>query len=371
MQVIDFIRNNSVTHDLREGLEKLTIQLGISVKYVDDLIVLNYNQIDSPKTHPIVMECRSLILEASTLNVVSRSFDRFFNYGEALNVMPVIDWNKAVAYEKVDGSLIKIYNYKDHWYISTKGTAYGESDCMGYGITFAELVYKALGCKDDEEFQRIMRRSTMCQLTTYIFELTSVENRVVKRYEGYTLHYLSSRHNQTGEFGDNYEKQAALMIGAKEIKEFKFDCVESCLNAAKGLPDLEEGYVVYQDGIPVCKIKSPAYLAVHAIRGEGLTPKRIMQLVLMNEQDEYLSYFPEDEEFFNPYVEGLENLLIDIATVYDRFEGIVEQKEFALCVKDYSFSAVMFQARQKNQNPVHTFHEQTETYKMKVLEQFV
>lgn len=74
MQVIEFIKQN--------GLEALTEQFAISVKKIDDLLVLNYNQIDSPKTHPIVIECRSLILEAKTLKVVSRSFDRFFNIYE-------------------------------------------------------------------------------------------------------------------------------------------------------------------------------------------------------------------------------------------------------------------------------------------------
>lgn len=360
MKVVDYLKEN--------GVEKLKEEFAIIVKEVDDLLVLNYNQIESPKAHPIVMECRSLILD-NQFNIVSRSFDRFFNYGEAPDTQVHLNFSKATCFEKVDGSLIKIYNHKGVWQAATRGTAYAESAC-NFGLPFKTLVMKALECELEIEFQ------TLCDLWldadwTYIFELTSVENRVVKRYDGYTLHYLASRHNQGGEFGDDYEKQAALMLGAKEIKEFKFDSVESCVNAAKGLPDLEEGYVVYQDGVPVCKIKSPAYLAVHAIRGEGLTPKRIMQLVLMNEQDEYLSYFPEDEEFFTPYIEGLENLLIDVATVYDRFEGIVEQKEFALSVKDYPFSAVMFQARQKNQNAVHTFHEQTETYKMKVLEQFV
>lgn len=360
MQVIEYLKQN--------GVEKLKEEFAIIVKEVDELLVLNYNQIESPKAHPIVMECRSLILDKE-FKIVSRSFDRFFNFGEAPDTQTHLDFPKAVCFEKVDGSLIKIYNHNGVWQAATRGTAYAESEC-NFGPTFKSLVMNALELEQEVEFQGL------CDLWldrewTYIFEITSVENRVVKRYEGYTLHYLSARHNKTGEFGDEYEKKAGLMIGAKEIKQFNFDSVEHCVKAAKELPDLEEGYVVYQDGVPVCKIKSPAYLAVHAIRGEGLTPKRIMQLVLMNEQSEYLSYFPEDTDFFTPYITGLENLLQAVDITYDRFEGIAEQKQFALSVKDYPFSAVMFQARQKKQSATHTFHEQTESYKMKVLEQFV
>lgn len=361
MKVLQYIKENSI--------QKLNEEFGIMVKlYEEGLYVLNYDQINSPKANPIVMECRGLIIDHS-FNIVSRSLDRFFNLGEQPDTQAHLDWSKAECAEKVDGSLIKIYNWKDVWYCSTRGTAFAESNC-NFGDTFKSLIFKALDCDDEIEFQHL------CNLWldsdwTYILEVTCRENRVVKSYDGYTLHYLASRHNQSGEFGDDYEKQAALMIGAREINTFKFSSVDDCINTAKHLPDLEEGYVVYQDGKPVCKVKSPAYVAVHHIRGEGLSPKRIMQLVLINEQDEYLNYFPEDENFFTPYVEGLQELLNDIVVVYDRFEGIIEQKEFALSVKDYPFSGVLFQARQKKKDVIETFHEQSESFKMKVLEAFV
>lgn len=371
MQVIEFIRNNSVTDDLREGLEKLTIQLGISVKYVDDLIVLNYNQIESPKTHPIVMECRSLILEAGTLKVVSRSFDRFFNYGEALNVMPEIDWTRAVAYEKVDGSLIKIYNHKGHWYISTKGTAYGDSDCMGYGITFAELVYKALGCADDSQFQQCCAAADLWPDFTYIYELTSVENRVVRRYEGYKLHSLAVRANEDGRYVTDTELGNALAIGAYLPEGFKFDSAEECIRAARELKNLDEGFVIYQDDVPVAKIKSPAYVAVHHIRGEGLNPKRIMQLVLTNEQDEYLQYFPEDRAVMQPYIDAKQTLDYAIYALYDSIHGIAAQKDFAIQAGKSDFKAALFQARSKGIDPVQAFNDQRDSYKMEILKGYV
>lgn len=361
MHVLQYIKEN--------GIQKLNEEFGILVKlYEEGLYVLNYDQINSPKANPIVMECRGLIIDHS-FNIVSRSLDRFFNLGEQPETQSHLDWSKAECAEKVDGSLIKIYNWKGVWYCSTRGTAFAESNC-NFGDSFKSLIFKALDCEDEVEFQHL------CNLWldsdwTYILELTCRENRVVKSYDGYTLHYLTSRHNQSGEFGDDYEKQAALMIGAREINTFKFSSVDDCINTAKHLPDLEEGYVVYQDGKPVCKVKSPAYVAVHHIRGEGLSPKRIMQLVLINEQDEYLNYFPEDEKFFTPYVEGWESLMIHIQATWGTYKDIEQQKEFAIAVKDYPYSGVLFQARQKKKDVVETFHEQSETFKMKVLEAFV
>ncbi|MNF64841.1 RNA ligase [compost metagenome] len=232
------------------------------------------------------------------------------------------------------------------------------------------MVYKALDCQEDIEFQMLCNLWLDAEWT-YIFEVTSAENRVVKKYDGYALHYLASRHNATGEYGDDFERDAALTLGARAIKEFKFDSVEECISTAKELTDLDEGYVVYQEGVPVCKVKSPAYFAVHAIRGEGLTPKRIMQLVLMNEQDEYLTYFPEDKKYFVPYIAGLGTLLIDLEESWKQTCSIESQKDFALQVRDWNFSAVLFQARAKNADVIKTFHGQRESYKIKLLEDWV
>lgn len=368
MKVIEFIKQH--------GLEALTEQFAISVKKVDDLLVLNYNQIDSPKTDPIVMECRSLILDTN-LNVVSRSFDRFFNYGEALNVMPEIDWKRVVAYEKVDGSLIKIYRHKSRWNIATKGTAYGESDCMGYGVTFKELVLRALDCDSDADFQSLMDRSYMHHHITYIFEITSVENRVVKRYDGYKLHFLAARDNENGDYVTELENEWLTDAGCRlsnlihHPKEYRFNTVDECLRTARELKDLDEGYVIYQDGVPIAKVKSPAYVAVHHIRGEGLNPKRIMQLVLSGECDEYLTYFPDDRHVIQPYIDAHVKLVCHIDAVYDSIYQTEDQKEFAMKAGNFPFKAALFQARAKKIDPLKAFDDQRDTYKMDILKEYL
>lgn len=74
MKVIEYLKEN--------GTEKLTSEFGVIVKKYEDaqLLVLNYDQINSPKNE-ITSECRGLILDYD-YNIVSRSFDRFFNWNE-------------------------------------------------------------------------------------------------------------------------------------------------------------------------------------------------------------------------------------------------------------------------------------------------
>ena len=76
MKVIEYIKQH--------GLESLNTDFGIKINEYDDIVVLNYNQIESPKFHPICDECRALILEKGTWKVLARSFTRFFNVGEGI-----------------------------------------------------------------------------------------------------------------------------------------------------------------------------------------------------------------------------------------------------------------------------------------------
>lgn len=339
MKVVEYLKE--------KGVEELSKEFAIIIKKYDEgLLVLNYDQIESPKTHPIVLECRGLILD-NDFNIVSRSFDRFFNLGEnSASFNPETDY----LFDKHDGSLIKIYNWKDVWYISTRGTAFAESQVNGWDLTFKEMVLKALGV-DDTEFQ-VLCNLYLDESKTYNCEVTGVENRVVTRYNGYTLWLLAVRDNQTGEY-EEIDTKNSVSFGFELPNIYQFSSIEECLSVVQKLPDLKEGYVAYNlQGVPVCKIKSPAYVACHHIRGEGLNPKRIAQLVVINEQSEYLTYFPEDEAHFTPYVEKLEESLKLAQLTYENCRDVESQKEFAIIVKNYPFAFLLFKARKENNEDI-------------------
>ena len=366
MKTIKFIQNNG------DNIFKLKEAFGITVKeYPEEgLYVLNYSQIDSPKTDPIVMECRGLILD-DEFNVVSRSFSRFFNLGEAPETQKGLDWNKASIFSKVDGSLIKLYNWKNKWYFSTRGTAFAESDCMGFGVTFKDLCLKATEVDTDEEFQSLCNEVDLDPSITYLLELTSRENRVVTQYEGTSLHFLSARNNITGKYVSIPSKIKEGM-NWKTVKSFSFSSSEEAVKAAEELPNLQEGYVVYQDGKPICKVKSPAYVAVHHLRGNG-TPNvnRVMELVCIGEQEEYLTYFPEDRKYFTPYINTNSKLLTDMDEFFEGIKDIPAQKDFALAIKHLSYSWVLFMARKENSLPSEVFIKSSLSKRVNTLSKYL
>lgn len=358
MLIQEFLKNNP--------LDKLVSDYGVVVKEYDDVVVLNYDQIESPKFEPMICEARGLILDKHSNKVVSRSFDRFFNYGEN-GTCEDVDFSECAIYEKVDGSLIKIYYHNGEWHVSTRGTAYAESEVHGWGVTFAELVYRALGVKDKAEFNALLENSPYFHPDlTYICEVTSRENRVVTPYTGYNLYMLAVRHNHTGDYMALLDEFVAWCKSHK-IKfpeRFEFKSAHDCLEMVKRLKDLAEGYVVYRLGIPVCKIKSPTYVAVHRLRGDGLTPKRIADLVATNETDEYLAYFPDDEILISPYKNSFDAFMKLANEDWEKYKDIVEQKEFALQVKDKPYSNLLFQKRKNPSLSIQKiFENQSDSYK--------
>lgn len=91
--------------------QRLKDELSVSVREDQNLgvVCLNYNQILSPMTNPIVQECRALVLDAKTWDVRSWVFGKFFNLGEGDKISKQFDWNAFKTYEKLDGSLIHFW----------------------------------------------------------------------------------------------------------------------------------------------------------------------------------------------------------------------------------------------------------------------
>lgn len=345
--------------------------LNIKIRFYEEtgIAVLNYSQIESPKNHPIVVECRSLILSYPQGEVVSRSFDRFYNYGECPDFYTDFDINRAEVYEKEDGSLIKLYYCPQtgRWEISTRSQAFAEGDHV-LGGRFRDWILKAMKLTE-EQFQHAMNRNVSKSITINC-EYTGSDNRIVRQYTENSIVLLSVRNNQ--DYFDYVELdrdtskkiQSDLYTAGMNIrlvKSYSLGSFEEIIQNARDLPCLEEGYVCYD---PVSgkrvKIKNPSYTAIHHLRDNG-TPslKRVTALVLENDYDEYLVYFECDRHLFTPVIEEVEKFKSQISKTWEQVKMIENQKEFALAVKDYSYSGILFIAKRTKENPVHVFNNLT------------
>jgi hypothetical protein len=233
----------------------------------------------------IVRECRGIILdETDGYKPVCVPFFKFGNYGEPC--ADDIDWKTARVQEKIDGSLIKVWNHKGVWRVSTNNTINAESaKTNNQDDTFLN-VFQMAWAHTGKEFNELNPDYT------YMFELVSPQTRVVVPYMETKLYHTGTRDN-------NSLQELNVDIGIEKPKEFSISTIEACVEAAKSLDKYHEGFVVVDSRWRRVKVKSPLYVAIHHILNNISSDRRIIDLIVSGEDMEVVSYFPEYADIFN------------------------------------------------------------------------
>lgn len=351
MEVQKYIRDN--------GWEALTSELSIKVDVYHDhgMAKLNYSQFAGPKTHPVVMECRGLILSyPDPSKVIARAFTRFFNLGEAPEITTKCNIANSDVYEKVDGSLVMVYwcPSTNQYEISTRGKAFAEGQCPDHNhATFRSAIVDAFGVSNGE-FQDAMRQANPWKSVTHVFEYIGPMNRIVTRYTASGMVLLAVIVNETGERFtgcvldtdiDAFATQFNMKV--RPCKQYSFTSTEELVLAVNSIEGLEEGFVAVdrETGVMV-KVKSPKYLTAHRLGNNGhMSHDVAAELVCSGNVDEFLSYFPEHTDIVHSKKIAQLIMLRRGNAIMEDMSGVCEQKKFAEIVKGEPASAVFFLAR--------------------------
>ena len=287
-----------------------------------NLLMLKYSQVDSDFNEVIVRECRGLILNEDTNEIVSFPFMKFGNVGESY--CPEIDWTTARVGTKIDGSLIKIVNVGDNLLISTNGTILASKAPVAEQIgckysTFGDIVAEQLDVVLEKfGWQKKLQEEGLGALWeegyTYMFELCSPWTRVVVPHKENKLYFLGKRNNET--FEETYFTDDPVFSKIFDTpKVFSLKSIDECLAATKAMPWDEEGYVVCDGKFNRVKVKSPAYCAIHHMKGNGkLSYERGIDIIRSNEISEVVTYFPE----FKNHLDGLKEKLKQTLSFLDQ-----------------------------------------------------
>lgn len=305
---------------------------------------IDYDQINSPRFNELVDNCRGIVVCQETLKVVCRTFKRFYNVGEDRRTEERFNWEYSNCYSKEDGSLIKVYYFDGKWRVGTRSTAFADNTPFSFTgeeirITYKELFLRTLGMSEDE-FQ------DTCDVffihnETILFELCTVENRVVTPYAEDSVFLL-------GGFGINgieFDNYAYSFPNANHLKVYKMGSFDDVIKAANGLKEMKEGFVICDHANRRLKVKSPVYVIAHHTKGTVMTPRRAIDLILINEQHEFISYFPEYEEFIMRFKKLLDGIRESCITAFEQYGNIENQKEFAQHVNKFNYSGILFSMR--------------------------
>lgn len=335
--VQDYLRNGGTLDGL---LTKYAINAKRHLKY-PQLVQLKYDMIESPMGEALVQCCRGIILdEQDNWRVIAWPYDKFFNYGEG-HAKP-IDWATARVQEKLDGSLMILYHYRDEWHVATSGTPDAGGQVNGFGMTFADLFWKtwnAAGHLTDRFHKHL----------TYMFELMSPYNRVVVQHKDCRIVTIGIRDPATGKESVCPSRESVwegyVPAVPDAVRSFPLQSIEEVTKTFETMSPLsQEGYVVVDGAFNRVKVKHPGYVAIHHMR-DGFGPRRMLEVVRTGEHSELLAHFPEWRSAHDEIQVRYEALVGALEDAYAEHRGIEMQKEFALKVKDLPFSGALFMLR--------------------------
>ena len=283
------------------------------------IVSLKYDQIKSG-VNAITRQCRGLVLEVGTWEVIARPFDRFFNAGEghaAPLTGPEAGRGSMRVQEKVDGSLAILYRYGGAWQVGSSGTPTG----MGAMEKTSPLTFR-------DAFWRVWSASGW-ELpgdseggTAFLFELCVPENRVICRHDRPSLTLIGARdrdgiERRPGEFSDRWAV----------VREFPLPDLAAVRESFRAMNPLrQEGYVLVTDGDPARpqagfarqKCKHPGYVALHHLQGHPLEGNaaadraRAVSVVRCGEIGEVMAVYPQFAPLLSDADARFQALLADL-----------------------------------------------------------
>ena len=303
-----------------------------------NLVLFTYDQFNSNMSDKVVQESRGIILdESNNWEIVSRAFDKFFNFGEG-HCAP-IDYASATFFKKEDGSMISLYYYDNNWRVATTGSPDAGGN-MGISTkTFAQMFWEVF----NESGGSLQNLDTD---NTYIFELCTPYNKVVVSHKTSRLVLLACRSHKTG----FYQPRTPGIAGnIPWVETFGLSSMDDAINTFNHIQGSGfEGYVVEDSKGNRIKVKHPGYVALHHFMDHKLTSmSKLLAIVVKGEVSEVTTYFPEYEKDFAELQVKLDNFKDNLQVSYDKYKNIVEQKDFALAIKNEKLRSAMFLMRNK------------------------
>lgn len=323
----------------------------------DGRVILNYDQIESPKHHDIVRECRGLVLDRyDNWKLVARSFTRFFNWEECKSATGLFKWENCICQNKEDGSLANLHYYKGAWHFTTRGS-FGDGKVNDSIFTWKEL-FDTARVNIGFDYQELMPEYT------YVFEMCSRYNKVVRDYPTPVLYLLSIFEGEkeldwpTAKFVG----QSLNPVGERQFANI--DEVNRFLTTNSENDPTFEGIVLRDRNNLRFKVKSIKYVELHKLNNNGnlASPKNLIGFIMDNEIDEVISYFEDIEPTVREMEAKINKAYVHLESVWLKSKNIENQREFAEYVlRETPFSGILFTARKTGESVNKIWRESKET----------
>ena len=192
-----------------EVLRKKLFEKGVLTKdYVDEGLMLMYHKYDAPVTSDLERECRSLVIDRSTLKIVSYSCETPRVNREGMEYLVAHSTEPTIINTCYEGTYLSVFNHNGKWYVSTRRCLNSQDsvfnpaekhDPKSHYEMFEEVLAKA-GHANFNEFSSKLNPSN-----SYYFVLIHHQNKHMIDY--------------TSVFGQDYGRICLANVRDSEMRE--------------------------------------------------------------------------------------------------------------------------------------------------------
>lgn len=289
--------------------------------------VINYNVMMADTFDcNIRRECRGIIFDTATGEILRRPFHKFFNVNEREETQDhVVDLSRPHAIlEKLDGSMIAPFSVDRKIIWGTK---------MG-ATTVAEPVEEFVA--RNYHYVEFAEEAIHHGLTP-IFEWCSRKQRIVLDYKEDQLILTAMRHMNDGSYA-SYDELVGFgnLYDIPVVRQFEPQTdMKAFLEYVRDLEDLE-GFVVRFDDGHMLKLKCHWYLQIHKAKEAILQDRNIVELILEDNLDDVKAHLPaEDRDQLTQFESDFNDAVVQqvkyiTAVLYKLVSEKIDRKTFAL-----------------------------------------
>lgn len=273
-------------------------------------------------------ECRGLIFDTVTGNLISRPYHKFFNAGEReeTSINKINLYEPHVVLEKLDGSMIRPIPTLEGFRLATKA-----------GIT--DVAMDAEVFVADKPYYATFILKCLQKGTTPIFEWCSRKNRIVVDYPEDQLILTGMRYNDTGKYIDyqvmsDYATSWNIPV-VKAVDGLAVQNIDLFVKQVREWDD-GEGIVLRFDTGHMVKVKSDDYVLRHKSKDAINQEKNVLQIILEDAVDDLIPLLTlEDAErvksFQNAFWVSVDDLASEMVDLYNAGNLMYpEKKDFAV-----------------------------------------
>jgi hypothetical protein len=199
--ITEFIKQNNENNDIDKLRKALMNKNILSKDYPDENMLLLYNKFENKNKSELENECRSVILNRSTFEIICYTCNTPIYNIQAINYMLANNNIEKEIYKCYEGTLLSLFFYNNKWYISTR-RCLDSKDSLWNNKSHYKMFVEILE-EDNIEFNNFT--DILNKDYSYYFILIHHENKNIVDY--------------TSVFGENYKKLCLAFVRNKDTQE--------------------------------------------------------------------------------------------------------------------------------------------------------